>query len=170
MKIFLYENITFRTRLNNNEVIKLLEENIEKGKSADFGFFSFLNKDKTTYYKGEVNNDKFDIKRINFHRFDLQPDINGIIIKDLLGTLLTIKLRVSGKAFALLIFGVLFAILAVQTSNKDKLDSHEFTSLVLFVFLFSFAIYIQIVFSFFYESRKLKNAFQKMFDAEIIKE
>lgn len=170
MKLLLYEKITFRTRLNNKEVIKRVEDNIEQGKSVEFNFFSFLNKDKTTYYKGEVNNDKFDIKRINFSRYDLQPDINGIIIKDLLGTILTIKLRVSGKAIALLLIGILFTIVVVKSTKNNENDNYDLNSQILFVCLFSFAIYVQIFFSFIYESWKLKKTFQKMFDAEIIEE
>ena len=90
MKYLPAENIVYKTKLKEHEVINRLSNYIEEEKLIRFGLFGGS---ISKAYEGEISKESFDIKRIIGYRNSFLPRINGIIEKDFDGTAIKVKMR-----------------------------------------------------------------------------
>jgi len=91
MKYLPFENITYNTLLNPDEILKRLSEIIEPKKTIRMkGMFG--NNDHKPY-EGRIIKNTFSINRIIAYRNSFIPTIKGIIKKDTNGTKVTVKMR-----------------------------------------------------------------------------
>lgn len=90
MKFLPTENITYKTRLKEDEIIRRLSDCIEPEKTFRFGIFS---SGSTKSYEGKINGQTFNIKRIISYRNSFLPRINGVIERDFDGLTIKVKMR-----------------------------------------------------------------------------
>ena len=110
MKIIPSEKLELTTGFSNQEVRKILRENIRPKKGLTFGF----NKPKDDkLFEGIFEQDKFEIQRIIKGRNSFLPQIKGQIQTHINGTKLIIDLKIKGFVIIFMIFWLGFVSLAL---------------------------------------------------------
>ncbi len=143
-------NITYKTQLSVNEVIKRLNDCVEPKKG--FSLFSVV-AGRGKLYEGEISGQTFEVSRIINYRNSFLPVIIGNIQQENNTTIIEInmKLHMLANVF-LFILGIFF-----------------FYRTCLLLFYMMFVIMSFILFGVF-EVYKAKTDFQQIFEAEIIEE
>ena len=165
MKYLPAENIVYKTKLKEREVINRLSNYIDEEKLIRFGLFgSSISK----AYEGEISKESFDIKRIIGYRNSFLPRINGIIEKDFDGTVIKVKMRLHILVVVFLCIwcggvGLAFFSFLYVSLNSNNLEG---TALIPFGMLIF--VYILTMGGFKYESRMSIKDLQTLFEAEII--
>ena len=165
MKFLPKENITYSTRLKEEQIVKRLSDSIEPEKTFRFGIFS---RDSSKSYEGQVNGQTFEIKRIIGYRNSFLPRISGIIERDFDGLKIKVKMRLP-------IFVVIFLCiwcggvgLGCIASLTQAFRNSEFNPATLIPFGMLLFVYALTMGGFKYESNKSKKDLQTIFEADII--
>lgn len=163
MKYLPIENITYKTRLKEEEVLKRLADSIEPEKIR-FGLFD---SSATKPYEGQIDGASFRIKRIIRYRNSFLPRISGTIVKDFDGTTINVKMKLHPLVMVFICFwcgsvglaGI--TIMAISLRNA----SYEPASLIPFgMFIFAYGLTMG---CFKYESNKSKSDLQTILEADI---
>jgi hypothetical protein len=164
MKFLPTENITYKTRLNEDEIIKRLTEIIEPVKALKLRLF---NSYSSKPYEGQVNGHMFEIRRIIGYRNSFLPRINGMIVKDYDGVKIKVRMRLHIVVMVLLCIcgGVELGFIAflsgiLRTSKFDPVTLIPFGML-----LFAYGLTMG---AFKLESKKSKKDLEKIFEADVI--
>lgn len=165
MKFLPKENITYETKLSEEEIIKRLADVIEPEKMFRGGIFG--NK-STKPYEGKIDADEFNIKRIISYRNSFLPRINGVIETHYDGTTIRVKMRVHTVVQVFLYFcmgnvGLGCIELITKFFSDPVFTPASFipSGMMLFVYVLAMG-------SFKYESNKSKKDLQSVFEAEMI--
>lgn len=167
MKYLPAENITFKTKLKRNEVLKQLLENVEPEKTFRFALF---NRDSTKPYEGYITRQSFEIKRIIGYRNSFLPRISGILEEDFDGTRIKVKMRLHALVIVFLCIWCGFLGIAFIAMLSQEFSSPGFNSLVLMplgMIIFAYALTMG---GFKFESISSKKDLQSIFEAEVIEE
>ena len=163
MKFLPTENITYKTKLKDTEVINRLSDLVEPERKFRLGL---LSSGSTKPYEGQISGQTFDIKRIIRGRNSFLPIIKGIIQRDLNGTTITVKMRL--HIFVMFFLCIWCAVVGLgciafltKAFNNSKFDT---TAIIPFGMLL-FA-YVLTMVGFKSESNKSKKDLQKLFEAE----
>ena len=163
MKYLPFENITYKTQLDPEEILKRLSEITEPKKTIRMkGIFG--NNDHKPY-EGRISKNTFSINRIIDYRNSFLPTIKGIIEKDMKGTKVTVKMRLHEIAmvFMFIWFGIVgiasLFFLASMYNNQD------FEPLILIPFGMLILGYVLVTGGFKYESVKSKKYLAQLFEA-----
>ena len=168
MKYLPTENITYKSKLNEEEILKRLSEIIEPEKMFRFDFFK---SGSSKSYEGQIIGHTFDISRIISDRNSFLPRISGVIERDYNG--LTIKVKMRLHLFVLVFLCICtvgvgigcFAAFLTQVINKSELNP-----VLLAPFGFLAFMYLLTMFGFKTESRRSKKDLQLLFEADIIED
>jgi hypothetical protein len=163
-----YENITYLSKLNIDQISERLNNVVEPERNNLF--FKTFKRFSNFEYTGTVQSDSFKIVRIIQYRNSFLPRIKGVIESDLQGTIVKVKMRMHPFVlvfcviwFGILSIGIFFMTLVLLTSAK-----FEPASLIPYgMFLFG---YVLVTAGFRYESKKSKFFLAELFEAEIIKD
>jgi hypothetical protein len=167
MKFLPTENITYKTKLKEDEIIKRLSDNIEPKKTFRGGFFG---SGSSKLYEGQINNHTFDINRIINYRNSFLPRINGIIEKSNEGTTIKVKMRLHAFVIIFLcIWGGAVGLgcisVLTQAFGGSELDSVTMIPFGMLIFM-----YILTMGGFKSESSRSKKDLQTIFETEIFDE
>jgi hypothetical protein len=165
MKFLPTENITYKTKLKEEEIFGRLSDLIEPEKTFRFGIFS---SDSSKSYEGQINGQTFDIKRIIGYRNSFLPRINGIIERDFDGMTIKVKMRLHIFVIVFLCIwcgGVGLGCIAFLT---QALGSSEFNPATLIPFGMLIFVYLLTMGGFKSESNRSKKDLQTIFEADII--
>ncbi len=167
MKFLPTENISFKTRLKEEEILKRLSDAIEPEKTFRAVRFGMLS-GSTKPYEGQISGHTFTIRRIISYRNSFLPRINGIITNDFGRLTINVKMRLP-------IFVIIFlcvwcgavglACIAVLTQGVRVSESHPATLIPFSMLLFVYALTMG---GFKYESRKSKKDLTALFQADIV--
>ncbi len=165
MKFLPTENIVYKTRLKEEEIIRRLSDYVEPEKIPGLDAF---NSGSTKSYIGQINGQTFNIKRIISYRNSFLPSINGIIEKDIDGLRIKVKMRLHIFVIVLLCIwcgGVGLGILSFMTQafSNSKLNPESIIPFGMLIFAYALTMG-----AFKYESTKSKKDLQKIFEADII--
>lgn len=167
MKYLPFENITYRTKLDLEEIQKRINEVIEPKKTFRVtGFFGSSNHNP---YKGSVNENSFSIIRIIGHRNSFLPRINGVIEKDFNGSKIKVKMRLHIFVIVFMFIwfgGIGFGCLAVINTPSNSEDFEPTTLIPFGMLIFGYTLMIG---GFKYESIKSKKYLAQLFEAKIEK-
>jgi len=165
MKYLPFENITYKTKLDSEEIVnKLIEVTEPKKTFRTKGIFGNGNHKP---YEGSINGTSFTINRIIGYRNSFLPRINGIIERDSNGTKIKVKMRL--HIFVIVFICIWFggvgiggiAVLASLFTN----ESFEPMALIPFgMLLFGYAL---VTGGFKVESIKSKKYLAQLFEAKI---
>lgn len=97
MRFLPAEDITYKTRLTGDEILRRISENTEPEKKIRLGLFGGGSE---KIYEGYVGTDTFQISRIITYRNSFLPKISGVIDKGAGGTRIRVKMRL--KTFVIL--------------------------------------------------------------------
>ena len=165
MKFLPTENITYKTRLNEDEIIRRLSDHIEPEKTFRFGIFS---SDSPISYEGQINGQTFNIRRITRYQNSFLPRIYGVLERDSDGLTIKVKMRLHIVIIVFLCIwcigvGVVFITFLTQDLNRH--ENNPETLIPIGMLLFAYLVTMG---GFKFESNKSKNDLLKIFKAEII--
>ncbi len=165
MKLLPFESIIYKTHLEPDYVLGLMERAIEPKRT--FRINSLFGSGKFKDYEGKLNEDgSFDIRRIISYRNSFLPVIKGQIDQDFNGTQIKVKMRLH---LVVLIFmmlwsvGVSLALVIALLFGIVGNEVHPISFIPLGMLLFGYAITMG---GFKYESTKSKKFLAKLFDSE----
>ncbi|MBO0330507.1 hypothetical protein [[Muricauda] lutisoli] len=105
MKIIPSDKIEILSTLSNQEVRKILAENIRPKKGLKIGFNKYQGKE---LFEGNFEQDRFEIQRIITGRNSFLPQIKGQIQPNINGTKLVADLKVHTFVIAFMLFWLTF--------------------------------------------------------------
>jgi hypothetical protein len=160
------ENITYKTKLKEEEILGRLSGFIESENSFRLTFFG---SGSTKSYSGHINAGTFDIKRIINYRNSFLPRITGAIEKDFDGTTVKVKMRL--HPFTIIFFFIWcgFVGLGCIAFLVEAWASSELTPGILVHLGLLIFIYVLTMVAFKIESNKSKKDLQALFEADIMK-
>lgn len=165
MKFLPTENITYKTRLKEDEIIRRLSDFIEPEKTFRFEIFSSGSKKS---YEGQINGQTFNIKRIIGYRNSFLPRINGVIERDFDGLTIKVKMRLHIFVIVFLCIWCGGVGLGCIAFLAQALNSSEINPATLIPFGMLIFAYLLTMSGFKFESNKSKRDLQTIFEAEII--
>jgi hypothetical protein len=167
MKFLPIENIVYKTQLSENEIKKLIIDNIEPNKfrSSITKMFKILEPKMTKEYEGELKGQTFNMNRITIYRNSFKPRIIGTINGDNYGTTINVKLKLEGIVIAFLIFACCFLGFGFISSVTNLFEKSTAPTIAPLEMLL--VIYVLTMVSFKYETNLTRKHLQKLFCAEI---
>jgi hypothetical protein len=168
MKLLPIENITYQTKLKEEDIIHRLVENIEPKKMFRFGSGS------TKPYEGEIDENTFSIRRIIRNKNSFLPQIKGKIEKEYYSTIISVKMRLRLSVIIFLCFWcgcvgfICMLIIFIILTKSSESSGFPVGAIIPFGMLF-FAYGLTMV-SFKAESNKSKKYLKELFEADIIEE
>jgi hypothetical protein len=163
MKFLPLEEITYKTKLNENEIIKRLSDNMEPLKANRFRNFSnrYLKP-----YQGQINGHMFEVKRIITYRNSFLPRINGIISSDPDGTIIKVKMRLHVFIIVFMCCWFSAVIIGCIAAIAYAIDSPKLSPFALIPLIMLIGGYVMTMGGFKSESAKSKKDLQKIFEAD----
>lgn len=159
------ENITYKTALKEDEIIRRLSDSVEPEKTVRFSIFS---SSSTKSYVGQINGQIFNIKRIIGYRNSFLPRINGIIERDFNGTTIKVRMRLHSLVIVFLCIWCGVVGLGCIAFLTQVISNSEFNPATIIPFGMLIFVYALTMGGFKYESNKSKKDFQIIFEADII--
>lgn len=167
MKYLPFENITYRTKLEREEIYKRINEVIEPKKN--FRMSGFLGSRNHKPYEGSVNDNSFSITRIIGYSNSFLPRINGTIEKDFNGNKVNVRMRLHVFVFIFILiwFGIVGIACIAVLALGFKFGSQNFEPMSSIPFSMMIFGYALVIGGFKYESIKSKKFLAQLFEAEI---
>lgn len=167
MKFLPVENITYKTRLREEEIVKRLSGIIEPEKVVRMNIFS---SSPTKSYQGQINGLTFDITRIIRYRNSFLPMIHGTIERDFDGLKIKVKMRLHTFVIVFLCVWCGGVGIVCIASLSQAFDGSAFDPNMLIPFGMLLFGYLMAIGGFKFESYKSKKDLQTLFEAEIIED
>ncbi len=168
MNILPYENLTYKTHLSKDEILKRVRNETEPKQWIRMtGVFSSGNHKA---YEGVVNENSFKISRIIGYRNSFLPRIEGKIEENKESTLIHIKMRL--HTFVIVFLAIWLSFMFVATLFlipifRQEMENQSIFNLASFTpFLMILIISVVTVLAFHYEGNKSKKFFENLFEAE----
>tara|TARA_Y100001934_G_C12346411_1_gene773062 strand:+ start:1401 stop:1910 length:510 start_codon:yes stop_codon:yes gene_type:complete len=169
MRYLPFENITYLTKLELEEIQKRIDEVIEPEKT--FRMTGIFKSSDHKPYEGTVDGNSFNITRIIGYRNSFLPKISGVIEKDLKGNKINVKMRL--HVFVIVFMFIWFGICGVECLAVLAIGfnffSQNFQPITLVPFGMLIFGYALVTLGFKYESIKSKKYLAELFEAEIEK-
>lgn len=167
MKFLPTENLTFRTSLKEEEILRRLADNIEPEKVFRLGIF---NRNETKSYEGYIMGSTFNIKRVISYSNSFLPRISGTIESDYGRTAIKVKMRLNILVIIFLCIwcggvGIAAIVFLTEAFNKSEFNAASLGPLGMLLFAYALTMA-----AFKFESNKSKNDLMEIFDAEIFNE
>ncbi len=156
MKFLPIENIVFKSKLNEDEIIERLTDEVEFENT-------YINYVSAKLFDGEITDNKFEITRKIYNSNSYNIKAIGTIEEDTDGTKINVKIKFRKGVTIFLCFGFGFAFLISIMFLTNGVWKLQPLGMLLFFYLF-------IMLSFKYESYKSKKLLKNIFKAEIISE
>ncbi len=168
MKFLPLEDLTYKTRLSEQQLIERLFDQIGPSQGISFGFFGDRSPAKP--YEGFVAGRAFEMKRIIRYRNSFLPVIRGTIVNDFDGLTIRIKMRL--QIFVIIFMciwcgGVGIAAISILTVSiaDSKFNPVIFGPMGMLLFA-----YILATGAFKLESIKSRDDLKNILDADLVKE
>ena len=166
MKYLPFENITYKTKLDSDEILKRLDEIIEPKKI--FRMTGIFKSSNHKPYQGNVNGNSFDITRIINYNNSFLPRITGNVERDLGNTKINVKMRLHPFVLVFMFIwcgGIGFGFLTLLNSN---IENEKFEPGILLPLVMLLLGYGMTTGGFKYESSKTKKYLGELFEAKIM--
>ena len=164
MKFLPRENIIYKSKLREEEIIRRLTHSIGPEKGFSFG----MSGSSTKPYEGKINGQTFDIKRTINYRNSFLPRINGFIQRDFDGISIKVNMRLHILIIVFLSIWcglVGFVCLGLLAQFFIHLKFNPAALIPFGMLLFA---YVLTMVAFKFESSKSKKDLQTLFEAEPI--
>lgn len=168
MKYLPFENITYSTKLDSEEICKRLSDIIQPKRS--FNLFGNSSSESSKPYEGSIDKNSFQISRIIGYRNSFLPIIKGSIQKDFNGTKIQVKMRIHKFVTFFMAFwmgGVSLGCLASLTMFSKDDNFNPVVLIPFFMLLFGYGL---VTGGFKYESIKSRKYFEELLEASIEKQ
>ena len=164
MKYLPFENITYKTKLEPEEILKRLRNHLEPKKM--FRKRGIFKKETYKAYEGTIDGSTFSINRIIAYKNSFAPRINGTITKGINRTEIKVKMRLHPFVYFFMVIWISFlAVFGLVFLNiSDNINNPQYFSYLPFgMLLFG---YILATGGFKYESIKSKKFFTELFEVD----
>ncbi|WP_290698807.1 hypothetical protein [Lacinutrix sp.] len=165
MKYLPFENITYKTKLESEEILKRVAGIIEPKKN--FRISGLFGGNNNKPYEGSIGLNSFKINKIIGHQNSFLPRIKGKIVKDFNGTQVNVKMKLSIFVIAFMCVWFGGVIVGCFVGLSSFLDSTSFEPMALIPFGMLIFGYALVTVGFKYESVKSKKYFAELFEARI---
>jgi len=160
MKYLPFENINYRTKLSEDEILKRVQQLVATHKQQ-------VGSRNSQQYKGSLSGNTFKIKRIIHYKNSFLPRINGRIGTDDKDTIIQVKMRVQN--FVMVFMSIWMALVGIACIISFAFicgsEHFELATVIPFVmFIFGYALLIG---AFKNESNPSKKYLAQLFEAEI---
>jgi hypothetical protein len=160
------ENIIYKTRLKEADVVKRLGDIVEPEKGYRFGFGT----GSTRQYEGQINGQMFNIKRIIGYRNSFLPRINGTIEKNYDGTTIKVKMQLHILIVVFLCvwcggFGLAGIAILTQAFRSSEFNAMTLIPVGMLIFVYGLTMG-----GFKFESVRSKKDLQAIFEADIFED
>ncbi|WP_375560022.1 hypothetical protein ACE193_20235 [Bernardetia sp. OM2101] len=168
MLLLPYEELTYKTHLSKDEILKRLSNETESKQLIRIGSIFGGHKE----YEGTINENSFEISRIISYRNSFLPRIKGEIEERKEATFVHIKMSLSTwvMIFLPIVAVILFTINSITSFLRSpfaQVESEFITGLSSYMpFLIGVLFYVIITFSFKLESFGSKRFFKGLLEAE----
>jgi hypothetical protein len=165
MKYLPYENLTFRTKLDAEEILLRIKKNTEPEKM--FRMNGLLENNDHKPYEGNVDGMTFHLTRIISYRNSFLPKISGLIERDFHGTKVTVKMKLSSSTMAFMMLwcgGVALDFFIILIFSMKEKSFKPGILIPLGALLFAYLLTIG---GFKSESSKSKEFLSQLLEAEI---
>ncbi len=168
MNFLPYENITYLSKLNIDQISERLNNVVEP--ESNNLFHKTFNRYSNFEYTGTIQSDSFKIVRIIQYRNSFLPRIKGVLESELQGTIVKVKMRMHPfvLVFCVIWFGFLSIIIFFMT--LVLLTSTKFEPATLIPYGMFLLGYVLVTAGFKYESKKSKFFLAELLESEIIKD
>ena len=164
MKYLPFENITYTTKLDSEEILNRLNNIIEPRKTfRNNGIFGGGHHKP---YEGSINGASFSVTRIINYRNSFLPKINGAVEKDLDGTKINVRMRLHLFVIIFMAIWLIGVGIGCLAFIFTMLDNNKFEPMIFIPFgmlLFGYAL---VTGGFKYESKKTKKDLAQLFESE----
>jgi|GEM_PF-6373921 len=156
LKVIPYEELTYHSYYNLEDIIYRLQSRTEKEKWIRLrGIFSSKSRD----FEGKVMRDSFNISRISSRPSWYQAQAIGTMRSDFNHTTIEVQLRPRIMGAVMLTLGILYLFLVIGTRNHYSSDS--------LLFLIAPVVMIILFIGFFkYQSKKTKQLMKEVFGTD----
>lgn len=159
------ENITYKSKLKNEDLLSRLAAAIEPEKTFRFPAFS---SGSTKPYEGQINGQTFEIKRIIRYRNSFLPRITGTIESHPYGTTIHVKMRLHIFVITFLFFWCGMVGIGSIAIAKHYFEGAAFNAIALIPFGILLLVYTLTMGAFTFESNRSKKDLQQIFEAGIL--
>jgi len=168
-KLLPFEEIVYRSKLNKEELVARLQNEIEAEKSFSFGANRFS---YSKSYIGKISDNRFEIKRAINYRNSFLPVIKGEIRNDLNGSKILVKMNLVEliKVFMIIWLAAVFIGCIAVTYNlifNKGFDSEAVPFVFIPYFMLLFGV-VLVSFGFKSESKKSISDLEELLQAKII--
>ncbi|KIC64331.1 hypothetical protein [Chryseobacterium taiwanense] len=163
MKYLPFEHLIYTTNLSEQNVIRILSENVGAKRKP---FTS--NNGSTKEYEGTITENNFEINRIIKNRNSFLPQITGTIQENTYETQIEVKMKLHRLVSIFMIFWctfVIFFLIITLIKSKGIISNDLVFPLCMLLFA-----YLLTMLGFKMESKRSKKDLEKMFEAKVIKE
>lgn len=166
MKLLPTEDLVYKTKLKEDEVLRRLSNYIELDNALIFKMLG-----STKSYRGKIDGQTFNMRRIvRYREHSIIPQITGVVERDIEGTIIRVKMRLSviGVAILCICFGALAMYLPTLIKELPEMYQPAAGRLMPFVtMIVTYAIALGI---FKNESNNSKWDLKTLFEAKIMEE
>lgn len=165
MKFLPFENITYKSQLDSEEILRRIDGIIEPERT--FRLTGVFGSQEPNRYEGSITENSFSIMRIISYKNSFLPRIKGVVEEGLDGRIVRVKMRLHNFVFAFMLFwlGVVgITCLGVLVSMLGNQDLAPQTLIPFFMFIFGYAL---VTGGFKYESIKSRKFLADLFEAEV---
>jgi hypothetical protein len=159
MKILPTENITYKTKIQKDEIINRLKDITGRKR---YYRYTIVDDSSRKIYEGVIRAHDFNIKRIAPFRNPSIPQIHGTVQHDLEGTIIKVTIRLQWRAT----LSLFVMCLALGASSVFYFVQGALGMQTVFLTLIFFYAFLRI--SFKIESKNSKEDFKELFEADII--
>ena len=166
MKYLPFENITYQTKLDSEEILKRINEIIEPERT--FRLRGIFKKSNSKPYEGSIIGNAFNLTRLIGYKNSFLPRIKGNIEKDFGLTKVHVKMRLHPFVLVFMTIWCVVVSIAFLAFFTVSVGSGVFVSPILIPIGMLMFVYGLTTIAFKYESIKSKKYLAELFDAEII--
>ena len=163
MKYLPFENITYRTKLDSEQILMKIDEVIEPEKT--FRLTGVFGNSDHKSYEGSINGNSFKMTRIISYKNSFLPRIKGTVEKDFNGAKVKVKMRLHPFVIVFMVIwfgGIGIGCLAALTISSTSQNFEPMTLIPVGMLIFG---YLLVTGGFKYESIKSKEYLAELFES-----
>lgn len=162
-----FKKVNLRTKLSMDVMRCQFVQMVEPEQFMRMNFFGLGFKKP---YEGYLSNNSFSMRRLIWYRNSFQPRIIGVFEQEKYDILIRLNMRLQIFVMVFLLIFLFFALIFTLSVVITAVMQQRFHPSMLIGFLIFIFVYLAMILSFRYETRRTIRDFEKFFNAKIIED